>query len=554
MSDFTDTIRKAYEAYLLGDKAEAFSLLIPGTKHHYYLSIIDALKRERHSLSKDTLEMIDHFKKNFRDEDVTKIHLQKLFLQYDGAKDDSERDSIIQELDQNYVYGYYNHSKPADVKRSKGSQKESKSSNQSFKQEEHFDEKKIVKDLESKSGQYYNIPKLLYNKFNFNKMSENDFSTFLENCEHFANMENVSFWEKLVTTFDQNYKKNKHYNPAPHMYDKFTHQQLQDLGEKEPRLKKDSHFIGKIFEKQCHFELDDENKDTFTLEERRSQLQAMYKCRDDLPQSLKSNLLLEILENGVKLDIYDKDYFIEYLKNPLKNWYMSKSQTKKRELHDHVWQGYIHQLNNREGGRMDAGLDKKLFKKYLEQFYLAKGDLDEFKEYFDQDFLVELLEEFEFMAGKEIKKEKIDAKKFEKLTNQVFIDLLECNKSVFKREDRVRLLCEIKNVATLHVKIFEFNSENYYRKNLAPFRTDVNLDGLVTAHEEKHEFKEPAQKKFRQVFEFPQLDEKVGLFVIEFISNGYSSRAVIKKGSLSLIYKSTVAGQVGYILDENKQI
>ena len=62
------------------------------------------------------------------------------------------------------------------------------------------------------------------------------------------------------------------------------------------------------------------------------------------------------------------------------------------------------------------------------------------------------------------------------------------------------------------------------------------------------------QSIYSLIFEFPQLDDKVGLFVIEFISNGYSSRAVIKKGSLSLIYKSTVAGQVAYILDENKEI
>ena len=125
---------------------------------------------------------------------------------------------------------------------------------------------------------------------------------------------------------------------------------------------------------------------------------------------------------------------------------------------------------------------------------------------------------------------------------------------MFKKEERVKLVVEIKNISTLHVKIFEFNSENYYRKNLSPFRTDVNLDGLVTSHEDTYEFKEAAQKKIRHVFEFPQLDDRVGLFVIEFISNGYSSRAVINKGSLSLISKSTVAGQVAYILDENKEI
>jgi len=56
------------------------------------------------------------------------------------------------------------------------------------------------------------------------------------------------------------------------------------------------------------------------------------------------------------------------------------------------------------------------------------------------------------------------------------------------------------------------------------------------------------------VFDLPELDNKVGLFVIEFISNGYSSRAVIKKGTLSLITKSTIAGHICYILDEERNI
>jgi hypothetical protein len=109
-------------------------------------------------------------------------------------------------------------------------------------------------------------------------------------------------------------------------------------------------------------------------------------------------------------------------------------------------------------------------------------------------------------------------------------------------------------VPTLYVKIFEFNSENYYRKTLSPFRTDVNLDGLISTDEKVFEFKEPPQKKFRYELEFPELDDRIGLFVIEMISNGYSSRAVIKKGSLSLITKSTIAGQYCYILDENRLI
>lgn len=89
---------------------------------------------------------------------------------------------------------------------------------------------------------------------------------------------------------------------------------------------------------------------------------------------------------------------------------------------------------------------------------------------------------------------------------------------------------------------------------MAPFRTDVNLDGLIASYEETFEFDKIAQMKFRHTFDFPQLDNWVGLYVIEFISNGYSSRAVIKKGTLSLISKSTIAGHICYILDEDRNI
>jgi hypothetical protein len=111
-------------------------------------------------------------------------------------------------------------------------------------------------------------------------------------------------------------------------------------------------------------------------------------------------------------------------------------------------------------------------------------------------------------------------------------------------------------VQTLYIKIFEFNTETYYKKTLQPFNTGVNLDGLVASTERVVEdFKDrPANKKYTETFTFPELDGKIGLFIVEFIGNGLSARAVIKKGSLSLIHKPTIAGHLAYVLDENKKI
>ncbi len=64
----------------------------------------------------------------------------------------------------------------------------------------------------------------------------------------------------------------------------------------------------------------------------------------------------------------------------------------------------------------------------------------------------------------------------------------------------------------------------------------------------------PANKRYTETFNFPELSDRVGLFIVEFIGNGLSARAVIKKGSLSMIHKPTVAGHLAYVLDENKKI
>ena len=136
----------------------------------------------------------------------------------------------------------------------------------------------------------------------------------------------------------------------------------------------------------------------------------------------------------------------------------------------------------------------------------------------------------------------------------MIVRFLESNQELFKVSEEVSLSLELKNIQTLYIKIFEFNTETYYKKTLQPFNTGVNLDGLIASIEKVFEYKYPSNKKFVETFKFPELNDKVGLFIVEFIGNGMSSRAVIKKGSLSMIHKPTIAGHLAYILDENKKI
>lgn len=36
--------------------------------------------------------------------------------------------------------------------------------------------------------------------------------------------------------------------------------------------------------------------------------------------------------------------------------------------------------------------------------------------------------------------------------------------------------------------MFEINTDNYYRKNMNAFTTDINLDGLIAKHEQEYDY------------------------------------------------------------------
>ena len=355
--------------------------------------------------------------------------------------------------------------------------------------------------------------------------------------------------------FDKMAKDNKYYTVEDHILEKMTIEQLNTLGKLNSKVKASNIFIGRLFNKVNHTKLDRERIEDLSFTERRQELVEMYDSSRSHPQSFRTALLHEILEIGLKLDIFDKAHFLEYLKHPQQRYCLKDKNYSSYQ--DSVWNQYLSNIQS-NGGYIASDKIEKMYYTYLEHFYRESGgNLSAFQSYFEKYYWEKTILKIEFLSGKDLKSlngKNFSTDEYEILAKKVEIELVESNKPMFKPDERVRIVTELKNVPTLYVKIFEFNSENYYRKNMAPFRTDVNLDGLIASHEESFTFSELPQMKFRHVFDFPSLDNKVGLYVIEFIANGFSSRAVIKKGTLSLVTRSSIAGHIAYILDENRNI
>ena len=90
----------------------------------------------------------------------------------------------------------------------------------------------------------------------------------------------------------------------------------------------------------------------------------------------------------------------------------------------------------------------------------------------------------------------------------------------------------------------------YYREKQQAIPGTITLDGLVPTTQRVEEFEARPIVKTRRTLAFPSLDGRRGMWVIELIGGGKSSRAVVRKGELRLATRSGVAGQVCTVMDE----
>ena len=116
MDNLPENVRKAFEHYILGNKKEAFSNLIPGSEYHSYLSIIEAFKSNKGIIDEKIKDMIQKFKRNWPGFEWERVELQSYLLEFEHCKTEEERNSIISKIDKNFIHGFYDYAKPAELK------------------------------------------------------------------------------------------------------------------------------------------------------------------------------------------------------------------------------------------------------------------------------------------------------------------------------------------------------------------------------------------------------------------------------------------------------
>eukprot|EP00826_Nyctotherus_ovalis_P042781 TRINITY_DN4453_c0_g1_i3.p1 TRINITY_DN4453_c0_g1~~TRINITY_DN4453_c0_g1_i3.p1 ORF type:complete len:653 (+),score=206.47 TRINITY_DN4453_c0_g1_i3:240-2198(+) len=552
-SDIKDSVFRVYEEYVLKDKdlEQGAKGMLPTSDDYQYLKCMDLLTKKGLKLKDEELEYVQKYVQSDMSRKGKKIALRFCMLEYDAAKNKEEKGKVIEKLTKDILKMNFNYPRPGNL-------------DFKAKAKEEVKEKKEEKLLDKVSANEFleelykrNMRPLMFSKetllqADLEKLHKEDFGSLLEVLgRDLPMLDSDKFHELFAKHINEHYdNKSESYESGLYSFiDMITLDQMEKLLKKIPNLANDTVFIVKYIDKKFADSLDAIANRYRSNEEKREKLIELYEYVKNLPPKfadIKSSTLFELLQNGVKVDKYDEGYFIEYLKAPLKPVFV-----RKKTVSGGYWERVIAKTALNSSGKLG---DEALLLAYLEHFFLAGTKMDRFEEYLDSGFLKETWENTMVMAGKEVAMNAQNSARLEKLVSEVRVKIRPDNKECFKTDDPISLKVEIKNVPKLLIKVFEINLENYYRKTMSSFKSDINLDGLVASIERTVEHKEAPQIRHYKDLEFPELKGKVGLYVIELIGNGKSSRAVIKVGSLSVIAHNTSAGQICYILDSDHNI
>ncbi len=279
-----------------------------------------------------------------------------------------------------------------------------------------------------------------------------------------------------------------------------------------------------------------------------ARLEAFTARLSPVHNSLKACVLYQRLVFDRAQGTRDKDRFMAYIQLPRNVPYISRDYMKKPESRN-----FAADLGQSYCGLPPIRDDQELVRDYLEHYFVTEESHKPYIEFLDEGYLKRVFAETKILHGLgDLEKWAawLTPGDFQQLKERVEIEFDPTNKEQFAVGEPASVRVWTKNTGTLIVKAFELNTGAYYRRYQREINTDIDLDGLVANEEQVHSYDEPPYRKVMRTFEFPGIDHR-GVYVIELIGNGKSSRAIIRKGALTCLSRTSTAGPVFTVLDEN---
>ena len=329
--------------------------------------------------------------------------------------------------------------------------------------------------------------------------------------------------------------------------------QLEECLKLKPDLLNQGNFVNAYLTKLHPSDDVNWRQDPPALEAYLDRLWAFVGQLQPVHNSLKAHVLYHRLVLDRSRGVYNAERFLDYLKLPRNVGYMEPKYLQLEA--NRQWPANVQADYAQFTLLPSIGDDEPLVRSYLQHFLVEAEDYKAYAPYIAEGYLKAIFAETKIVLGlgdPEKWYSLLSPAAYQALKERIDLDFAFTNKTEYGPEEPVGLDLYVKNVSTLIVKVFEVNTQNFYRENLTEIGTEINLDGLVANSETTHVYQEPALRRVQRHFEFPGLNRR-GVYVIDFIGNGMSSRALIRKGKLRYLVRTGAAGQVFTILDEKQQ-
>jgi len=263
--------------------------------------------------------------------------------------------------------------------------------------------------------------------------------------------------------------------------------------------------------------------------------------------SLKAHVLYHRLAHDLALGRPSKDTFLAYLRLPRPGSYVNPEHLRRGR-------GDVSDLTRAFPTGLDpVGDDEPLVRAYLSHFLLSEDSTGVYEPFVRDDYLRRLFAETKILAGIGDMERWYslldDPAYYERLEQRVDLEFPPTQRLEFGIDEPVTIALDVKNVPDLLVKVFEIDALNYYLETGREVDLSIDLDGLVPNQQSRHTYGEAPLRRVRRTFELPEL-ARPGVYVVDFIGNGKSSRAVIHKGRLRHLERVGAAGHVFQVLDD----
>jgi hypothetical protein len=282
-------------------------------------------------------------------------------------------------------------------------------------------------------------------------------------------------------------------------------------------------------------------------------LETFLKKLPHVQNSLRAHVLYHRLAFDRSQNVYDRTRFLAYLRLPRQQPYLRPLFLQQATA---MAMTFADLNRNYESwtGLPSIGNDEPLVRDYLDHFLVDATDWSEFAPYLEDNYVKGAFAECKLLAGVGAPDQwynLMPPECHQALRDRIDLTLLPQNPVYYGVDTTVKLRIAVKNVSRLIVQVFEIDAFNYYQRH-ETLSTAIDLDGMAPGSENVLEFPHPPMRRHEETIELPQIRGR-GIYVVELIGNGVSSRALIHKGRLVCSQRVGAAGHVFTVLNEKRE-